>query len=377
MKFSLQDLSNLKIGILGGGQLGWMMILECRRYPFKFYVMAHPDAPACRIADKCFDVDSYREMIDLSDIVTYEFEHLPMKALEYAEDKGKLIPRLETVILKHERWREREFYKKHGIPTPRFYITTDTAEVLSLVKNEFNYEAVIKQSKGGYDGKGQYFIKSREDLEKQLNFITKLSDTLIVEEFIDFDYEASIVIARDAKGVVEAYPPTYNRNEKGILIYNYGPLNNKALSNKITEIAVTIATKLNYVGVMAVEFFIKNGDILVNEFAPRVHNTGHYTLDAANVSQFEQHIRAIVGLELAKTMILSYGGMVNVLSLSLDRIPLEVLRYGKLYWYGKNEVKRRRKMGHINIVGYTLNEVVNKVDTVVKLLYPDGVSLYL
>lgn len=377
MRFSLQDLSNLKIGILGGGQLGWMMILECRRYPFKFYVMDYPDAPACKIADKCFDAESYREIIDLSDIVTYEFEHLPMEALKYAEEKGKLIPRLEIVMLKHDRWREREFYKKHGIPTPRFYITTDPKEALSLVKNEFNYEAVIKQSKGGYDGKGQYFIKSREDLEKQRDFITKLSDTLIVEEFVDFDYEASIVIARDAKGAIETYPPTYNRNEGGILIYNYGPLNNKIINNKITEIAVTIATKLNYVGVMAVEFFVKNGDVLVNEFAPRVHNTGHYTLDAINVSQFEQHIRAIVGLELAKTKVLSYGGMVNILGLPLDRIPLEVLKYGKLYWYGKKEVRKRRKMGHINVVGDTLDEVIDKVDTVVKLLYPTGISLYL
>lgn len=377
MRFSLQDLNNLKIGVLGGGQLGWMMILECRRYPFKFYVMDYPDAPACKIADKCFDVDSYREMIDLSDVVTYEFEHLPMETLEYAEDKGKLIPKLEVVMLKHERWREREFYRKHSIPTPRFYITTDPTEAIGLVRNEFNYNAVIKQSTGGYDGKGQYFIKNREDLEKQRDIITKLNDTLIVEELIVFDYEASIIIARDTRGVIEVYLPTYNRNEKGILVYNYGPLNNHGATNKIIEVATTIATKLNYVGTMAVEFFVKNDDVLVNEFAPRVHNTGHYTLDAANVSQFEQHIRAIAGLELAETKVLTYGGTVNILGLPLDGIPLEVLRYGKLYWYGKKEVRRRRKMGHINVIGDTLNEVASKVDAVVKLLYPTGLSLYL
>ncbi|MCC6016268.1 MAG: 5-(carboxyamino)imidazole ribonucleotide synthase [Desulfurococcaceae archaeon] len=376
MRFSLQDLSRMRIGILGGGQLGWMMILEGRRYPLTFYVVDNLSAPACRLADKCFNFDEYKDMVEIVDIVTYEFEHIPYEVLRYAEEKGKLIPRLDVVELKHERWRERMFFKKLGIPIPKFFITEDPLEVLKLVRNEFNYLAVVKQSKGGYDGKGQFFIKSRNDFEQIYDAIAKIRDVFIVEEYVDFDYEASIVLARNHNGEIQLYPPTYNMNVKGILVYNYGPLRNEIVTKKMFDIAVEIATKLNYVGVMAIEFFVKDGDVMVNEFAPRVHNTGHYTLDTANVSQFEQHIRAIIGVDLAEVEILSPGGMVNILGLSLNNIPIEVLKIGKIYWYGKNEVRRRRKMGHINIVGKTIEEVEEKIRHVTKLLYPEGVENY-
>lgn len=376
MRFFLQDLSNVKVGILGGGQLGWMMILEGRRYPLTFYVLDHPEAPACKVADKCFDANRYKEIVDLSDVVTYEFEHVPYEALRYAEDREKLLPRFNIVELKRERWRERVFYRNHGIPTPRFFITEDAVEVAQLVRNEFNYVSVVKISRGGYDGKGQYFIKSREDYERLCEVLVGVNDTFIVEEYVDFDYEASIVLARDTKGNIELYPPTYNKNVEGILIYNYGSLKDTSTTHKMVEIAIEIATKLNYIGTMAVEFFVKNGDVMVNEFAPRVHNTGHYTLDATSISQFEQHIRAIVGLDLGETKLLSPGGTVNILGIPLSRVPLNVLKLGKLYWYGKNEARRRRKMGHINILGSTVDEVKSKIDNVVKLLYPNGVENY-
>lgn len=376
MRFSLQDLSRMRIGILGGGQLGWMMILEGRRYPLTFYVVDHLSAPACRLADKCFNFDEYKDMVEIADIVTYEFEHLPYEVLRYAEEKGKLIPRLDVVELKHERWRERMFFKKLSIPIPKFFITEDPLEVLKLVRNEFNYLAVVKQSKGGYDGKGQFFIKSRNDFEQIYDAIAKIRDVFIVEEYVEFDYEASIVLARNHNNEIQLYPPTYNMNVKGILVYNYGPLRNEIVAKKMSDIAVEIATKLNYVGVMAIEFFVKDGEVMVNEFAPRVHNTGHYTLDVANVSQFEQHIRAVIGIGLAEVEILSPGGMVNILGLSLNSIPVEVLKIGKIYWYGKNEVRRRRKMGHINIIGKNVEEVEEKIRHVTKLLYPEGVENY-
>jgi len=377
MRFSLQDLSKMKIGILGGGQLGWMMILEGRRYPLTFYVMDYSNAPACRLADKCFNFDEYKEMVELVDVVTYEFEHVPYEALRYAEERGKLIPRLDIVELKHERWKERVFFKKLGIPVPRFYVTEDPFEVLKLVRDEFNYIAVVKQSKGGYDGKGQFFIKDKDGFEKVRDVVVNIKDVFIVEEYVKFDYEASIVIARSSAGVIQFYPPTYNKNVKGILVYNYGPLENEVVTKKMLDIATKVANYLNYVGVMTVEFFVKGDDVIVNEFTPRVHNTGHYTLDAANVSQFDQHIRAIIGTDLAKAELLSPGGMVNILGLSLDKVPIEVLKLGKIYWYGKAEVRRRRKMGHINVVERTVDEVKRKVDHIVKLLYPEGIESYL
>lgn len=373
MRSYLQDLSKLTIGILGGGQLGWMMILEGRKYPITFYVMDNPDAPACRVADKCFKPEKIREMVDSVDVVTYEFEHIYEKALNYASEKGKLLPELEAVKLKRERWREREFFKRIGLPVPGFYTAQSGEEALKIARNEFNYCAVIKQSRGGYDGKGQFFIKSMEEFEKVKDKIAKTEDVFVVEEFVDFDYEASIIAIRDLKAGFKAYPPTYNYNEKGILVYNYGPLDNEHVAKEMAKLAQKLCNALNYVGVMGIEFFVKNEKILVNEFAPRVHNTGHYTLDAAFVSQFEQHIRAILGLEVADAELLSHGGMVNILG--IPNPPLDVLNYGKLYWYGKTEARKRRKMGHVNIVGDSLREVEEKRDNVMKTLYPNGLDL--
>nr|WP_252900356.1 ATP-grasp domain-containing protein [Vulcanisaeta sp. JCM 14467] len=197
----------------------------------------------------------------------------------------------------------------------------------------------------------------------------------VVEELVNFDYEVSIVVTRDGKGDFRAYPPTFNYNSKGILVYNYGPLNDGEVLDKFVEVARKLADSLNYVGTMAIEFFVRGGDVLINEFAPRVHNTGHYTLDAAFVSQFEQHLRAITGMELGDTALLSYGGMVNILGTS--RVPPEVLRYGKVYWYGKGEVRRRRKMGHVNVVGESLDDVKRKISIIMDLIYPEGVDQYI
>nr|WP_252900357.1 ATP-grasp domain-containing protein [Vulcanisaeta sp. JCM 14467] len=161
---SLIQSSSRRIGILGGGQLGWMMILEGRKYPFTFYVLDDPSAPACRIADRCFRPEEYREMIDQADVVTFEFEHVSEEALRYAEEKGKLLPGLNTVELKRERWREKVYYRDHSLPTSRFYIAEDGEEALRILRDQFNNVGVIKQSRGGYDGKGQYFI--RGDVER-------------------------------------------------------------------------------------------------------------------------------------------------------------------------------------------------------------------
>ena len=169
--------------------------------------------------------------------------------------------------------------------------------------------------------------------------------------------------------------PTYNRNEKGILVYNYGPLRDGGISAQMTEVAEKITLALDYVGVMAVGFSVKSRRVVVNEITPRVHNTRHYTLDAAYISQFEQHLRAITGLGHGSTELTSCGGMVNVLGLSLEDIPIEMLRYGKLYWYGKREVRKRRKMGHINVVSSTFEEVKAKVEKVLSILYPNGLDL--
>ncbi|ARM76033.1 5-(carboxyamino)imidazole ribonucleotide synthase [Acidianus manzaensis] len=361
-----QPLSKLKIGILGGGQLGWMMILEGKKYPFEFYVLGDKEKdPACKIADKCFSEEEYKQMIDSSDIITYEFEHVNENALEYAEEKEKLLPRINNVELKRERYKEKEFLRDNSFPVPRFYVAEDGDEALKILKEEFNNEGVIKTSKGGYDGKGQYFIHN--DVDKY-QFIKDMKCKFVVEEFVNYDFEASIIAVR-SKNEFKYYTPSYNYNEKGILVYNYGPYYN----DKMIEIADNLTRRLDYVGTIGIEFFVRKNQVLINEIAPRVHNTGHYTLDAASISQFEEHIRAISGLPLGSISVSKFFGMVNILG--TDNLPKELLNYGKVYWYGKNEVRKRRKMGHVNIIGNDLEDVKQKIDNVIKLIYPQGYSL--
>jgi len=366
MRFSLQN-SKFKIGILGGGQLGWMLILEGKKFPFEFYVLEKDkEAPACKLADKFFSPEDYKRFVDECDVVTFEFEYVSDNALEYAAEKNKLVPSIETINLKRQRHKEKLYYLKNNFPTPRFLIANDGEEALDIAKCEFGGVAVLKQSYGGYDGKNQYFLSGNVE---DFYFLREIKSTFVVEEYIDFDYEASVIVVKD-KDKVFAYPPTFNFNQKGILVYNWGPIEN----GKIVELAINLAKSLDYVGTMGVEFMIKGENIYINEFAPRVHNTGHYTLDAAFVSQFENHIRAISGLDLAPTELFCYAGMLNILGTS-DFDPKEVLKYGKLYWYDKREVRKRRKMGHINVVGKSIEEVKHKIYELIKIIYPEGLYL--
>lgn len=363
MKFSRQNFP--KVLILGGGQLGYMMINEGRRFPLTFYVLDDPSTPACRIADKCFTPEQYREAVDSADVVTFEFEHVKEEALQYAHDQGKLFPPLESVELKRERHKEKLYYRDHGLPTPRFTVVYSGEDALRVARDEFNNWAVIKQSRGGYDGKGQYFLKgSQEGFES----LKESKCTFVVEEYIDFDYEASVIFVRDRKGNWSAYPPTYNLNLKGILIYNYGPITDIGF----TELARKLAESLNYVGTLGLELMVKGGKVYINEFAPRVHNTGHYTLDGSLVSQFENHLRAILGMPLGSTQVKGFAGMVNILG--TDEVPEEVMTIGRVYWYNKEGVKRRRKVGHVNVVGESLAEVKSKVDRIMELVYRNNVA---
>ncbi|MCQ4384938.1 MAG: 5-(carboxyamino)imidazole ribonucleotide synthase [Sulfolobales archaeon] len=356
--------SRYKVLILGGGQLGYMMINEGRALPITFYVMDEKSAPACRIAEKCFSWEQYKEAVDSVDLVTYEFEHVDERALEYAHEQGKLFPGIEAVELKRERHKEKLYYKDHGLPTPRFEVVHSGEDALRVAREEFNNWAVIKRSRGGYDGKGQYFLKgSQEGLE----FLRESRCTFVVEEYVDFDYEASVIFVRGRKEHAN-YPPTFNLNLKGILIYNYGPI----ADNGMVDIARRFAESLNYLGTMGMEFMVKGNKVYINEFAPRVHNTGHYTLDGALVSQFENHLRALLGLPLGSTEVRNFAGMVNLLGVS--EVPEEVFKIGKVYWYSKEGVRRRRKVGHVNVLGDSLMEVKSKIDRLMELIYNNKVE---
>ncbi|MEM3319892.1 MAG: 5-(carboxyamino)imidazole ribonucleotide synthase [Metallosphaera sp.] len=352
-----------RLCILGGGQLGWMMILDGSKLPISFRVYADKEDPACRIAP-CFK-ENYKKEIEECDVVTFEFEHVDDEPLMLANELDKLKPGLDVIKLKRARHLEKEYLRREGFPTPRFVTVEGGDEALRTLRDEFNGVGVIKRSEGGYDGRGQFFIKG--DLSSY-NFLKEEKGYFVVEEYVNYDYEASIIAVRSEREF-KTYQPTFNYNEKGILVYNYGPFGNE----EMIKVAEDLTQKLGYVGTMGIEFFVKEGKVLINEFSPRVHNTGHYTLDAAEVSQFEQHVRAVLNLDLGPTKVLVYAGTVNLLGISEP--PLNLVKLGNLYWYGKREAKKRRKMGHINVIGDDLNEVREKIDNVMQILYPNGPDL--
>ncbi|MFN3598225.1 MAG: 5-(carboxyamino)imidazole ribonucleotide synthase [Aquificaceae bacterium] len=355
----------MRIGILGGGQLGWMTILEGRRFGFDFFVLDHdPKASGSKIADRWFPPEEVEEFIRECDVITYEFEHIEERVLEKVYDLT--TPSLSLLELKRSKIREKEFYRKNGYPTVDF-VVADGKTLRERVK-AFGFPCMVKAERLGYDGKGQYRVYYEEDIERVLKNHSQ-EEKFLVERLIDFSFEFSLIGVRDKKGSRQVYPLTINHHERGILLYNF----TRSLSIKEAEdILLSLMEDLNLVGLLAVEFFYTwDGRVLINEFAPRPHNTGHYTLDGCYTSQFENLLRAICGLPLGSTRLKSPSGMVNILGLSLEEIDLGSLlsiEGTKLYWYGKDK-KPRRKMGHINLVAKTEQELEEKMEKVVNLIY--------
>ena len=355
----------MNVGILGGGQLGWMTILEGRKLGFNFFVLEDKeDAPACRVADRCFKSSQVDEFYKLCDVITYEFEHISDDIVEKVQDK--LLPNPQALFIKKSRIREKNFIKKLGLPAPEF--REATTETLKEKVLEIGLPAVVKAETLGYDGKGQYLVKELKDLEQIFRNHGK-EDRFIVEQFINFRSEVSCIGVRNKEGELKFYPIPFNKHTEGILLYNYVPYESL---KEAEEITATLMEELNIIGVFTVEFFLlEDGKILINEFAPRVHNTGHWSLDGAFTSQFENLLRAITGLPIGSTELKVPTAMVNILGLDIKEIETEeILKIEgtKLYWYGKKK-KPRRKVGHINIQDKDVENLQYKIQKVLKLLY--------
>ena len=351
----------MRIGILGGGQLGWMTILEGRKLGFEFFVLeSSPHSPACRIADRCFSCDQIDEFLKLCHVITYEFEHIPDEVLE--KSAPLTLPSVEILKLKKSKVEEKLFLRKKGYPVPRFEVLS--FEDLQRVGDLLGFPAVIKSESLGYDGKGQYLIRSLDELK-----VVKERGRFLAEEFVDFEFEFSIIGVRNAQGQIRLYPPTINHHEEGILIHNITTDMNFPYAEEIVK---SIMEELKVVGLLCVEFFYtKGGKVLINEMAPRVHNTGHYTLDGCYTSQFENLLRVISGLPIGSTKLKSPSGMVNIIGKSYQELDINsvlALDGAKLYWYGK-EKRQKRKMGHINVVGTSFEDVRKKIEYLQDMLF--------
>ncbi len=352
----------MDVGILGSGQLGWMMILEGRKLGNRYSVLADDAGPAGRVADGKFPVREYTKFVDRCDVVTPEFEHIDARVLEYAHRQGKLYPPLEAITLKSDRSREKGFLRDHGFPTPQFREARDAAEALEIAQQMGR--AVIKASRGGYDGKGQTYVGIGP------RPVGPLPDApgYLVEEYVEFDEEASIIASRDAQGVKQFHTPSRNQNLEGILLHSAAPRADEGMR----EIASRLLDALEYVGVLAVEFFLVKGTPLVNEFAPRVHNSGHHTMHGSSISQFEQHLRVITGLPVPAPVLFRPSGIVNMVGVEPDRNRLQELLQlpeTRPYSYGKSELRKRRKMGHVNVTASTGPQLKDRIAEVTRVLY--------
>ncbi len=346
------------IGILGSGQLGRMMAIAAKHMGYRVHIFSpNHDSPAGQVADleiqANFDdptiVESFAKRVD---VVTIETENIPVKTLEVASQFVPAYPGQKTLQVCQHRGLEKQFLLDCQIPTVRFRRIQSLAELQSACREL--RPGVLKTATGGYDGKGQALVRSATDIEPASQLLAH--GEVILEEWIEFDYEFSIVGARNAHGQCLAYPPIRNEHENGILDVSVTPagLPDEA-ATKATQMVYQIMETLETVGVLTVEFFFRDGEVLVNEIAPRPHNSGHLTIEGHITNQFEQHIRAVCGLTSGSTRLLKPVAMANILgdlwSNGEPKWQLGLmLPNTKLHLYGKSTAEIGRKMGHLTSI---------------------------
>jgi 5-(carboxyamino)imidazole ribonucleotide synthase len=360
------------IGILGGGQLGRMLTLEAKRMGYRVVVLEpFPDSPTGQIADEQIvaaydDLRAIGELGARSDVVTYEFENIPLASVEALEADRRIVhPGSAALRITQQRILEKTFVRDCGIPTADF-APVRTAEELAAAERSIGFPAVLKTVMGGYDGKGQWVVRSAD--EAQRAWSEARGQALIWERWIPFDRELSIIAARNEHGEIVAFPTSENQHDHGVLATTIVPGRiPAAVAERARDYATTIAERLAIVGTFCVEFFLRGDDLLVNEIAPRVHNSGHYSLDATSISQYEAHVRAICGLPLVEPLQFMPAVMVNILGAGegdtlagLDVLLQEPLL--KLHVYGKAHAALRRKMGHFTVLSEDVAGALEKAE---------------
>lgn len=367
---------HFKLGVLGGGQLGRMLIQSGIDFNFNFKIL-DPDgnAPCRSLADftqgSLTDYETVMKFGEQCDILTIEIENVNTQALKALAKKGKKVfPQPEVIELIQDKRVQKTFYKNNGIPTANFILTENKADVLKQAK----LPMVNKLGKEGYDGRGVQMLRTNADLEKAFD------KPGLLEELVDFEKEISVIVARNEKGETKTFPSVEMvfHPEHNLVEYLFAPAQiSNSIAEKADTIAKTIIEKLDMVGLLAVEMFVtKSGEVLVNEIAPRPHNSGHQTIEANVTSQYEQQLRAITGLPLGDTELLLPSAMVNVLGEEGFSGPafyqgLEEVMNVKgvhVHLYGKAQTKPFRKMGHITIVDKDIDNVKQKANFVKQTL---------
>jgi 5-(carboxyamino)imidazole ribonucleotide synthase len=344
------------VGILGAGQLGRMLALA--GYPlgmqFRFLDPAS-DSPASPLADHLVgeyaDKDALEKFAHGVDMITYEFENIPVETVSHLEKFVPVYPPPLALEKSQDRWVEKSFLYELGIPVPKFISGLGSAPT-----DDIGFPAVLKTRRMGYDGKGQSIVHSPAELAAEK------TDDSILEEFISFDRELSIIGVRNKSGEMRFYPLVENQHREGILRLSLVTGNvSEQLQKQAEDYATLVMTKLNYIGVLTIEFFEKDGQLLANEMAPRVHNSGHWTIDGAVISQFENHLRAVIDAPLGSTSPLGMCAMVNLIGTIPDETSVLKIEGAHLHLYDK-AARPKRKLGHITFVEKDMETLQKKLD---------------
>jgi 5-(carboxyamino)imidazole ribonucleotide synthase len=359
------------IGILGGGQLGMMLATVAKQFGYQVAIL-EPDlnCPAARVADKQIctnydDKDGLRRLAELCAVVTTEFENVPAVAIEQIAQTTPVYPSSAAIKIAQNRIQEKKFFQSIGLKTADF-ASIKSLEDCRTVKNNL-FPAILKTTTLGYDGKGQVTVENQTELTQAYQKLGAVE--CILEKKVKLAKEVSIIVARNCHGV-QSFPLIENQHRNGILDVSYIPAQvTQELIQEASAAAVNLVNSLDYVGLLTIEFFItQDQELLVNEIAPRPHNSGHITIESAITSQYEQQLRAICGLPLGSTELKQAGAMLNLLGdvwldskIDANQILLTSYPEAKFHWYGKSTAKPGRKMGHISLTDSDPLKLIYKI----------------
>lgn len=340
----------MKIGIIGAGQLGRMLALAGYPLGLRFvFVDSSADAPGAqvgKIITGAFDDPAkLRALADEVDVVTFDVENVPMSAVADIARRKPFYPQVDALGASQDRLTEKTLFRQLKIATPEFAAVDSLADLQNAVQ-QIGLPGVLKTRRLGYDGRGQFQLREPADVAKAWDALGTVP--LIYEAFVKFTCEVSIIAARSTRGETRFYPISANTHSQGILRHSIAPYRNASLQRQAESLIKRVLKHFNYVGVLTIEFFVKNGKLIANEMAPRVHNSGHWTIEAAETSQFENHVRAILGLPLGSTRPIGHSAMINFIGTIPTPAAVLAIAGAHYHSYGK-EPRPNRKLGHCTI----------------------------
>ena len=345
-------MSNITLGIIGGGQLGCLLSQAANKLNIETVIFSDDKNSPAKNLTKNFIIGNYdnenliKEFLSKVNIITYEFENIPYKILKKLNEIKPVLPKPEINKLIQNRFTEKDFLNKNNIRTTRYALIKDEDDIKI---NDGLIPGLLKTCTLGYDGKGQFKINKKDDISSEIDF----SKEYILEKFINLKKEISVIISRFGHQRYEIYEPIENVHQDQILKYSKIPAEiSDKIKNQAIDWSTIIAEELDYIGTLCVEFFIDNKDNLyANEIAPRVHNSGHLTINSHNISQFENHVRAVCELEKLETKKIHNARMINLIGADIEDYRGKSFKDNEFFFdYLKNEIRDKRKMGHFTIV---------------------------